>query len=1063
MQNDKIQIALDKHFNSVEKIILSRQDPITGLLPASTAVTTHGDYTDAWVRDNVYSILGVWGLAQAYKKHNPDHHRTYLLSQSVVKLMRGLLNAMMRQSDRIERFKYSLKATDALHAKYGTKTGLAVVGDSEWGHLQLDASSLFLLQIAQMIASGLKLIYTMDEVNFIQNMVHYISRTYCTPDYGIWERGNKINHGTTEINCSSVGMAKAALEAMDGFNLFGNIASQEAVIHVISSDIARSRFTLHGLLPRESNSKETDAALLSIVGYPAYAIKDKALLKRTRDKIIKKLAGNYGCKRFLLDGHQSAIEDESRLHYEPSELRAFEHIESEWPLFFTYLLLDAIMRGDAAETKHYREKLEPLFVEQDGLKLLPELYTVPQELIEAEKLNPSSQVRIPNENLPLVWAQSLFMLSEMILDKILRPNDIDPLRRRERVGYKRTTNPLVCVLAQNDSVKQQLLNLGINSETLEEVKPIKIMHASELSKVHTILGKNEKLSLSGRPLLVTRTITSSRLYLLNGEEVLFLPYYFNPKGFYFSYDNKLLIEHYRASLKFLAQHWNHLAQPILPFLVRENMLLEKEKNEVVELLHAFQTGECASVTIKHGTLGQLLTTTAVERIDYLHGLEINEILQNAPIKKTSLSDSKNAQTDYALTGEELQKFNFEDDNSLSDTLLQNHSRLIKATALKILWQRHGADFTLLFEDKEVKLSTIAEENYELAAICHDWAVVRRIASITGKYDDRLEDTLLDIVVRQKRLAVGRAYSEKATFSKPLDSVAILKTLREFCGTNTAEDTLTQEIMLHLSHLIRTEPALFENMITLRTWYFVQLLVGQISRSHNLAIGDAYESLLAMAPNEIYNCLRNILRSFNKEVTELGDQENLHASEVPSFAPVLNGSADDDASKDWARWRKDTGMIGRMSSNFYKDVWHLLQQCNGLVIGDKYSVQSRIGSELTLGATAGEQNFALRIDTLLHSIDAPDYRQLNTEVIESLAKLFRQTPQLQVKDDLVLDILIGHAVRIAWVKENPNENYDDKRGLAWESIYKTSPIKTNLAFIEAFMYLIAPESSMKAEY
>jgi phosphorylase kinase alpha/beta subunit len=120
---------------------------------------------------------------------------------------------------------------------------LAVVGDDEWGHLQLDATSLYLLMIAQMTASGLRIIYTMDEVNFIQNLVHYVSKTYSTPDFGIWERGNKINHGDTEINGSSVGMAKAALEAMNGFNLFGNVASQEAVIHVISSDIARSRFT----------------------------------------------------------------------------------------------------------------------------------------------------------------------------------------------------------------------------------------------------------------------------------------------------------------------------------------------------------------------------------------------------------------------------------------------------------------------------------------------------------------------------------------------------------------------------------------------------------------------------------------------------------------------------------------------------------------------------------------------------------------------------------------------------------------------------------------------------
>jgi phosphorylase kinase alpha/beta subunit len=126
--------------------------------------------------------------------------------------------------------------------------------------------------LAQMIASGLKIVYSIDEVNFVQNLVHYISRTYCTPDFGIWERGHKINTGNAEINCSSVGMAKAALEAINGFNLFGNVSSKESIIHVIPSDVARSRFTLYNLLPRESSSKETDAALLSIIGFPAYAI-----------------------------------------------------------------------------------------------------------------------------------------------------------------------------------------------------------------------------------------------------------------------------------------------------------------------------------------------------------------------------------------------------------------------------------------------------------------------------------------------------------------------------------------------------------------------------------------------------------------------------------------------------------------------------------------------------------------------------------------------------------------------------------------------------------------------
>ena len=186
---------LNAYYSQVKTLILARQHPVSGLLPASTAVTTHGDYTDAWVRDNVYSILAVWGLALAYRKIDENQGRTYELQQSVIKLMRGLLFAMMQQADKVEQFKDAQEPLAALHAKYDTATGSTVVGDDEWGHLQIDATSVFLLMLAQMTASGLQIVFTLDEVNFIQNLVYYVARAYRTPDYGIWERGNKLNHG----------------------------------------------------------------------------------------------------------------------------------------------------------------------------------------------------------------------------------------------------------------------------------------------------------------------------------------------------------------------------------------------------------------------------------------------------------------------------------------------------------------------------------------------------------------------------------------------------------------------------------------------------------------------------------------------------------------------------------------------------------------------------------------------------------------------------------------------------------------------------------------------------
>jgi phosphorylase kinase alpha/beta subunit len=75
-RNQKNRARLEFYYRQVSKIILVRQHPASGLIPASVAITgiysllstAHGDYRDAWVRDNVYSILAVWGLALAYRR-----------------------------------------------------------------------------------------------------------------------------------------------------------------------------------------------------------------------------------------------------------------------------------------------------------------------------------------------------------------------------------------------------------------------------------------------------------------------------------------------------------------------------------------------------------------------------------------------------------------------------------------------------------------------------------------------------------------------------------------------------------------------------------------------------------------------------------------------------------------------------------------------------------------------------------------------------------------------------------------------------------------------------------
>ncbi|KAF9157450.1 hypothetical protein DFQ26_008716 [Actinomortierella ambigua] len=692
---EKVRNRLDYYYRCVNAVILKRQNPTTGLIPASVAVTTHGDYRDAWVRDNVYSIMAVFGLALAYRRVDDDEGRAYELEHAVVKLMRGLLFCMMRQTHKVEQFKATQSHRDCLHAKYNTSTGDTVVGDSEWGHLQIDATSIFLLALAQMTASGIQIIYTTDEVDFIQNLVFYIERAYRTPDYGIWERGNKINHGEPELNMSSIGMAVAALQAINGINLFGSRGGPSSVIHVLPDEITRNYTTLHSALPRESNSKEIDAALLSVIGFPAFAVGDKKLVDLTRRKIIEKLGGKYGCKRFLRDGHQTVLEDTSRLHYDAHELKIFEGIECEWPLFFTYFVLDGLFNENDDLVEEYRAKLEPLIIDsatlvdfgqflQDSMSdsdysngcktptspgfttpgsnsegklpehipLIPELYYVPQHLVDAEKQANHSQARVANDNLPLVWANSLHMLGSLIYENLLSVAEVDPLGRRfnARKTHKNDSVVQVVLLAEDTNLQSMLSMYGLETQTVDQVQPITVSSPETLKQVYCALGQNNKLGLSGRPKRPIGSLGTSRLYRVQGHLYAFTPHFMDNEEFYLTSDNDYLISIFEQELAFVRQYWHYPGRPTMVVLLTHAMLgglrrsrafsshgseldaqrlttwrkaslgSSHQKDNKRNLLNFFMTlrsGVVNGVRVRLGRLSEMVNTSCIESLDFL--------------------------------------------------------------------------------------------------------------------------------------------------------------------------------------------------------------------------------------------------------------------------------------------------------------------------------------------------------------------------------------------------------------------------------------------------------------
>uniref|UniRef100_A0A3Q2HUC2 Phosphorylase b kinase regulatory subunit n=1 Tax=Equus caballus TaxID=9796 RepID=A0A3Q2HUC2_HORSE len=584
-------VRLDGYARLVQQTILCHQNPVTGLLPASY------DQKDAWVRDNVYSILAVWGLGLAYRKNadrDEDKAKAYELEQSVVKLMRGLLHCMIRQVDKVESFKYSQSTKDSLHAKYNTRTCATVVGDDQWGHLQLDATSVYLLFLAQMTASGLHIIHSLDEVNFIQNLVFYIESAYKTA---------------------------AALEALDELDLFGVKGGPQSVIHVLADEVQHCQSILNSILPRASTSKEVDASLLSVVSFPAFAVEDNQLVELTKQEIITKLQGRYGCCRFLRDGYKTPKEDPNRLYYEPAELKLFENIECEWPLFWTYFILDGVFSGNVEQVQEYREALEAVLIKgKNGVPLLPELYSVPPDKVDEEYQNPHTVDRIPMGKLPHMWGQSLYILGSLMAEGFLAPGEIDPLNRRFSTVPKPDVVVQVSILAETEEIKAILKNKGIDVETIAEVYPIRVQPARILSHIYSSLGCNSRMKLSGRPYRHMGVLGTSKLYDIRKTIFTFTPQFIDQQQFYLALDNKMIVEMLRTDLSYLCSRWRMTGQPTITFPISHTMLDEDGtslNSSILAALRKMQDGYFGGARVQTGKLSQFLTTSCRTHLSFM--------------------------------------------------------------------------------------------------------------------------------------------------------------------------------------------------------------------------------------------------------------------------------------------------------------------------------------------------------------------------------------------------------------------------------------------------------------
>lgn len=168
-------------------------------------------------------------------------------------------------------------------------------------------------------------------------------------------RVNQIVFGICMAFFSSIGLAKAALEAINGCNLFGDKGASWSVVYVDIDAHNRNRSIFETLLPRESDTKFVDAALLPTISFPGFATHDQVLYEATKLNVVKNLAGSYGFKRFSRDGLGTVLEDPNKRFYEEGKVQEFDNVECEWPMFFAFMVIDGVFKNNNEQVEKYQD------------------------------------------------------------------------------------------------------------------------------------------------------------------------------------------------------------------------------------------------------------------------------------------------------------------------------------------------------------------------------------------------------------------------------------------------------------------------------------------------------------------------------------------------------------------------------------------------------------------------------------------------------------------------------------------------------------------------------------
>jgi phosphorylase kinase alpha/beta subunit len=320
----------------------------TGLFLASSKNVETG-YDKAWLRDNVYEALA-FEYADEW--------------DVVAKAYHTLLDIFDKHIDKINwaTTNKPFESWQFIHARYNPET-LEEFWES-WGNKQHDAIGAVLFKLADFEAKGHSVLRNEKDHRTVQTLIYYICNVeyWHDADSGMWEENE-------EVHASSIGAVVAGLKKWQ--EVGGKDVDQDA--------IDRGEAALAALLPRESEAKFTDLALLSLI-YP-YNVVSPEMAATIVENLEYHLTKEKGVMRYKFDAYYN------------KNIDGYSE-EAEWCFGLSWLAIAHKQLGNIEKARHYLDRAAAT-VTKDGK--IPELYY--------------SHTDEANENTPLGWSESMFVVA----------------------------------------------------------------------------------------------------------------------------------------------------------------------------------------------------------------------------------------------------------------------------------------------------------------------------------------------------------------------------------------------------------------------------------------------------------------------------------------------------------------------------------------------------------------------------------------------------------------------------------------------------------------------------